>query len=123
MEYKFDFEKLEVWQLAKDLVKNLYQITKSFPESEKYGQVSQINRAAVSVSANIAEGSSRIGIKDKSYFYSNAYSSLVELLSHLIISNELEYLNNEDYHDMRRQIYEISNKLNALYKSLRNKNL
>ncbi len=123
MEYKFSFEKLDVWQLAKDLVKKLYQITKTVPESEKFGVVSQINRAAISVTANIAEGSSRIGKKDQSRFYVMAYSSLLELTSHLIITKELGFIKDDELKDLRIQISEISNKLNALNKSTKTKRL
>jgi len=98
-DYKFSFEKLNVWHLAKDLTIKIYKITSKFPSSEKYGLVSQINRAAISVPSNIAEGSSRIGLKDKSHFYSIAYSSLMELVSHLMIAKELEFLNNNKFID------------------------
>jgi four helix bundle protein len=120
--YKFSFEKLDVWQLAKELVKDLYQITNSFPGSEKYGLISQINRSAISVTANIAEGSSRIGKKDQSRFYIMAYSSLLELTSHLIIATELGIIKEENLKELRIQIAEISNKLNALNKSTKTKN-
>ena len=95
VEYNFAFEKLEVWQLAKSLAVKIYTITNSFPATERYGIVSQINRAAFFVPANIAEGSSRISSKDKSRFYSIAYSSLMELISHLIIAKELGFLSEE----------------------------
>ncbi len=117
MEYKFAFEKLDVWQLVKDLAVKIYTITNSFPASERFGIVSQINRAVISVPANIAEGSSRIGSKDKSRFYTIAYSSLMELISHLIIAKELRFLSEKRYNELKDQIYEISNKLNALHKS------
>ena len=117
VEYNFAFEKLEVWQLAKSLAVKIYTITNSFPATERYGIVSQINRAAFSVPANIAEGSSRIGSKDKSRFYSIAYSSLMEPISHLIIAKELGFLSEERYYEIKDQIYEVSNKINALYKS------
>ena len=96
MEYKFAFEKLEVWQLAKNLAVKIYKTTNSFPAGERYGIISQINRAVMSVTANIAEGSSRMGSKDKSRFYSIAYSSLMELVSHLIIAKELGFLSEGD---------------------------
>jgi len=117
MTYKFSFEKLDVWQLAKELVKKIYQITKAFRDGERYGLISQINRSAISVTANIAEGSSRIGKKDQSRFYVMAYSSLLELTSHLIITNELGFIKDDELKDLRIQISELSNKLNALNKS------
>lgn len=115
--HTFGFEKLEVWQRSKDLVIEIYKITKSFPSEEKFGIISQINRAAISVPSNIAEGSSRKGKKDKLHFYSIAYSSLMELVSHLAIARDLEFLTEENYACLKNIIFEISNKLNALYNS------
>ena len=68
--YLFPFEKLEVWQLAKELALNIYNISKKFPSNEQYGLTSQINRAAISVASNLAEGSSRTSQKDQAYFHS-----------------------------------------------------
>ena len=94
-----------------------------FPREEKYGIVTQINRAALSIPANITEGSSRVGLKNQSNFYSIAYSSLMELISHLIIANVLDFITSEKLNDLKSTIYEIANKLNALYKSNRPKQL
>jgi four helix bundle protein len=117
MRHQFAFEKLDVWQLAKKLVAEIYKITNSYPSQEKFGIISQINRAAISVSANIAEGSARVGGNAQSRFYIVAYSSLLELASHLLISIEIGLLKQEDYDKIDKLILEISNKLNALYKS------
>ena len=65
MFYKFSFEKLEVWQLSKDFIKEIYKITKRFPINEQFGLVSQINRASVSVASNLADGTSRVSYKDQ----------------------------------------------------------
>ena len=59
-EYLFPFEKLEVWQLAKELTLAIYNVSKRFPANEQYGLISQINRAVISVASNLAEGRSRI---------------------------------------------------------------
>lgn len=61
MEHHYGFEKLEVWQKARELVKEIYLISNQFPSDERYGLVSQIRRAAISVSSNMAEGSTRWG--------------------------------------------------------------
>lgn len=63
MSYTYTFEKLEVWQLSRSFVKEVYELTKSFPKDEQYGLSNQIRRAAVSISSNIAEGSSRLNNK------------------------------------------------------------
>ncbi|MFN0293165.1 four helix bundle protein [Pedobacter helvus] len=79
MNYTYTFEKLEVWQLSRSFVKELYEITKSFPKDEQYGLTSQIRRAAVSISSNIAEVSSRLTTKDKAHFTMIAFSSTMEV--------------------------------------------
>lgn len=111
----FGFEKLEVWKDAKVLTILVYKVTKDFPSDEKYGLVSQMRRAVISVSSNIAEGSSRISPKDQAHFYQIAFSSLMEVLSQIIISVELGYIGDQD--SFRLEISKIANKLNALRKS------
>ena len=110
----FGFEKLVVWQQSKDLVLLIYKTTKGFPKEEKYGIVDQVKRAAVSVSANIAEGTSRFSGKEQAHFSQMAYSSLMEVLSHLYVANGLGYLKESDLDDIKKSILEISNLLNAL---------
>jgi four helix bundle protein len=114
MNYTYSFEKLDVWQLSRKLVTDIYMVTKGFPKEEQFGITSQIRRAAISVSSNIAEGSSRTGIKDQSQFSVIAYSSLMELLCQLILSFDLNFISSAQYSDIRSKIEEISNKLNAL---------
>jgi four helix bundle protein len=76
-----------------------------------------MRRASVSVSSNIAEGSSRTSIKDQAHFYQIAYSSLMELLNQVIISKDLEFINEDHETQIRIIIGKVSNKLNALRKS------
>ncbi len=116
--YTYPFEKLDVWQLAKQLVVKIYSLTKGFPSDEKFGIVNQMCRAAVSVSSNIAEGSSRNSKKDQANFYGMAYSSLMELLNQLIISNELSWISSEELSIIRKDIEVVSFKINALRKSI-----
>ena len=118
--YTYYFEKLNVWKLSKDLVKDIYSITNKFPDYEIYGIVSQIRRAAVSVPTNISEGSARITIKDRGHFYMISYSSLMEVLNLIIISYEIQYISESDYEQLRLKINEISNKINALYRANKN---
>mgnify|MGYP006170151835 FL=1 len=91
--YIFSFEKLDVWKNAKDLVIDIYKLTKLFPNDEIYGLISQIRRSTVSISTNIAEGTSRNSNKDKNHFLTISYSSAMETLNHLIISKDLVKLN------------------------------
>ena len=115
--YTFSFEKLKVWQESIELVKSIYTETRKFPDEEKFGLVSQLRRASVSISSNLAEGTSRNTNNDKARFTTIAYSSLMEVLNQLIISKELEMLHEEVYNELRPQVEKIANMLNALKKS------
>jgi len=115
--YVFSFEKLNVWKESILLVKNIYRLTKNFPSEEKFGLTSQLRRATVSISSNIAEGTSRSTNKDKAHFTTISFSSTMEVLNQLIIAKELEFISEEDYTETRAQIYKISNMLNALRKT------
>lgn len=117
MDYLFAFEKLDVWKLAKEFSIEIYGVTKNFPPEERFGLVSQMNRAAVSVASNIAEGSARKGPKDKANFYQIAYSSLMEVTSQILIARELGLIEDENHKILRSRVLELSNKLNALYNS------
>ncbi len=114
MNHQYGFEKLEVWKLAKAFVINIYKLTKNFPDSEKYGLVSQLNRAAVSIASNLAEGASRTSSRDQAHFSQLAYSSLMEVVCQLIIANELNYLDDDELLKLRKLSEEISNKINSL---------
>lgn len=121
MEYKYCFEKLKVWQNSRQLTAIIYEITKSFPKEERYCLVDQIRRAIISVSSNLAEGSSRNSARDQAHFTNLAYSSLMEVLNQLYISNDLNYITGEVFSELKNKISEISNQLNALRNSQLNK--
>ena len=112
--YTFSFERLEVWNKSRFLTKNIYYLTKDFPDYEKFGIISQLRRAVISVCSNIAEGSSRKSKKDQSHFYNVAFSSLMETLNQLIISNDLDYLESNVLSELRNEIHTISLMLNRL---------
>ena len=109
--YLFSFEKLEVWQLARELTRLLYKTTSNFPPAEKFGLISQIRRAAVSVAANIAEGSSRMSPKDQARFTVFSFSSLIEVFNHLTIATDLDYIDEYLLNDYRKRIQLLSVKL------------
>jgi four helix bundle protein len=113
----YAFEKLEVWQKSRLLVKKVYMITEKFPIEESYGLTSQLRRASVSVSSNIAEGSTRWGKRDKARFYEIAYGSLIEVMNQLILSADLDFMDEDELDAIKPQINEISRMLDALYKS------
>lgn len=115
---EFYFEKLEVWKEARIFTREIYTVSKNFPDEEKFGLTSQIRRSAMSIAANIAEGSSRKTDKDKARFINVAYSSAIEVLNYLILSNDLEWLKEEEYIALREKIEKITNQLNSFYKVL-----
>ena len=114
MEYKYSFEKLEVWNDARSLVKMIYLQTDNFPEKERFGLSSQMQRAVVSIVSNIAEGVSRNSVKEKIRFVELAYGSLMELYCQLYVSVDLDYLTPNTFTLIKAEIDKIANKANAL---------
>ena len=96
---------------------SIYELTSTFPKTEIYGLSSQIQRAAVSVSSNIAEGSVRFSSKEQSRFYEVAFGSLMEVINQSILAKRLSYISDDNYLELRNSIEEISRMLNALSKS------
>ena len=115
--YQYSFEKLEVWQLSRELVKEIYRVTSSFPIEEQFGLTRQLRRASISISSNLAEGSSRKSWKDQAHFTQMSFGSLMEVLNQLIISVDLEMINKNDLDDLRPKIEMIGNKLNSFRNS------
>ncbi len=113
----YAFENLEVWQKSRKLVKSVYQLTDTFPEEEKFGLTSQLRRASISVSSNIAEGSTRWSRKDQARFYEIAFGSLIEVLNQMILSNDLNFLLDDSLKNIRVDIDSIGRMLNSLHKS------
>ena len=105
---------LKVWKKSVDLVEEIYKITKEFPKEELYGLISQIRRAAVSISANIAEGAARNSNKEFIQFLYVALGSLSELETELIISERIGYL--KDGEIIFKKIIEIRKLLLGLIK-------
>lgn len=97
---------------------SIYSITQKLPENEKYGLVSQMRRAAVSVPANIAEGFKRKGNKDKIRFYNIAQASLEELRYYIILCNDLNY---GSYNELDNKFTSIGKMLNRLVDTINNK--
>lgn len=114
---KYSFENLIVWQKSIKLSVSIYKITKEYPKDELFGLVSQMRRSATSISSNIAEGSGRHSQKDKSRFTVIAFGSALELLNQLIISVQLEYISENQYQEIRKDIEEITFMLDKLHKS------
>ncbi len=89
------FRQLKVWQEAHKLVLMVYQVTEDYPGDERFGLVSQMRRAAVSIPANIAEGFKRRGIQDKIRFYNISEGSLEEIKYFFILSKDLGYISSD----------------------------
>jgi len=109
------FKDLLVWQKAHELVMEIYKITKTFPQEERFGLVSQMRRGAVSIPSNIAEGFVKRSIRDKNNFYNVAQGSLEELKYYLILSEDLGYAQNEN---LLLKADEVGKLLNRLLSSL-----
>ena len=109
------FQQLEAWQEGHKLVLAVYSVTKHFSDDERFGLVSQMRRAAVSVPANIAEGFKRRGIQDKIRFYNISEGSLEELKYYLILSKDLDYISSNE--TMMSQSETVGRLLNGLITS------
>lgn len=114
-----DFRKLSVWQKAHLLTLAVYKTTAHFPKEELYGLTSQIRRACISIPANIAEGCGKGGDTEFGRFLQIAQSSASELDYHLLLSHELNYLTDNDYDALSRQIEEVRRMLTTLTKRVK----
>ncbi len=117
MDYKYSFEKLDVWQDARKFVTEIYKVSGTFPSEEKFGLCSQLQRASVSVVSNIAEGVSRQSDKEKIRFIEISYGSLMEVYCQLYISLDLKYLTMDQFETCKMRIDAIARQLSALIKA------
>lgn len=113
-----NFKELLVWQKSIDFVTEIYRTTETFPKAEIYGLVSQIRRAAISIPSNIAEGNSRRSKPDYLQFLKISRGSCAEVETHLVISKNLKFLNENEYLKLNERIIEISKMLNGLINAL-----
>lgn len=114
------YRQLTVWQRAMELVKAVYLLTKSLPDSEKFGITSQLQRAAISIPANIAEGWGRSHRGEYLHHLSFARGSLMEIETLLIVTKELELLPKESIKGTWDLSQEVGKMLTALIASLQN---
>ncbi len=113
-----NFKELKIWQKSRVLTKEVYLLTKSYPEEERFGLVSQIRRAVVSIPSNIAEGSGRNSSRDFRRFLNIALASAFELETQIIISFDLHYLSERDYLEISAKIQEVQKMIYGYRKSL-----
>lgn len=111
-----NYKQLDVWNRAIELATGLYSLTKSFPKEEKYGLVSQMRKAAVSISSNIAEGAGRNSDNEFRHFLTVAFGSCSELETQLIISHKLNYLSQQNFAELNSQLVEVQKMIFSLIK-------
>ena len=116
-----NFRELKVWQKSICMVKNIYVSTASFPKSETYGIVAQIQRAAVSIPANISEGCGRNSDKELSRFLDIALGSAFELFTLITLSVELNFIDKIESESILHEISEIQKMIYGLKQKLNNK--
>jgi len=114
---EFSFEKLIVYQKAKEYVKVVYSLLHKFPSEERFAMCDQLRRASVSVISNIAEGTSRQTSKDKCHFLDIAYGSLMETYSQLDLARDLDYITDHDINDIKLRGIELLRLLASLKRS------
>jgi len=112
------YKDLQVWRRGMSLAKELYRFTASFPAEERYGLVSQIRRAAVSVPSNIAEGQARHGTREFLQFLSHASGSLAELETQVLLSIDLGYSAEANASAILKEIAELQRMLAAIRRKL-----
>jgi len=115
------FRDLRVWQAAMDLVEHIYRLTQNFPKSELYGLTSQLQRAAVSVPSNIAEGHTREHTKEFLHHLSIAQASLTELETQLEIAVRLKYVGAAEVNFVLEQVVSLGKQQYALRNALRDR--
>ena len=113
------FTDLFAWQEGHKLVIEVYKITKNFPKEEMFGLTSQLRRAVVSITSNIAEGFSRRTYSDKAHFYSMAQGSVTEVQNQLIIARDILYISIATYNKVFELSIVVHKIINGLVKSTR----
>lgn len=115
----YTFKDIKVWRKAHELVLEIYKVTKLFPISETYGLTAQLKRSAASIATNIVEGYKRKSVKDFAHFLNMADSSLEETKYHLLLANDLKYIDENNYKHLIMMTEDVGRILNGFQKSLR----
>lgn len=113
------FRDLEVWRVSMDLVVKVYEITREFPKSEQFGLASQLQRSAVSIPSNIAEGSGRGTKRDFAHFLDQARGSLFEVITQLEISRSLSFGNSDEIKAIQMEYEILGMRINALISTMK----
>ena len=112
---EYNYQKLDVYKVAKELVQQVYVLLKEYPSEEKYALCDQIRRAVISVPANIAEGMGRTSKKEQKHFLEIAYGSLMEVQCLLDISTDLGYISKDSYNFINTLIFRVATMINKLH--------
>ena len=115
-----NFKELIIWKRSVDLAVKVYQLSKDFPNEEKFGLTSQITRSAVSIGSNIAEGSGRNTDKDFNNFLGIALGSSFELDTQLIIANKIGIIDDEKFKSISSEILEVQKMINGFKRKILN---
>lgn len=110
----FRHESLAVWNASVELAASVYDVTNTFPVDERFGLVSQLRRASISISSNIAGGNGRSSARDRIRFTEIAYGSLLEVSSQLAVARRLNFVTLDTHDDLRLQLAEIARMLTGL---------
>ena len=111
-------EELDVFKLSHSLALEIFEITKSFPEEEKFGFISQMRRAAYSVPINLMEGAHRLGSKEYRQFVGIAKGSAGEIKYQLLLVKDLKYISEDRYSNFKQKYERVSQMLTKLARSL-----
>jgi four helix bundle protein len=114
-------EKLDVWKKSIEMVTSVYDMTRTFPVDERFGLISQIRRAGVSIPANIAEGAARQSDKEFCQFLSIAQGSASELETELLIAKNLGYISTKQYEEIYEEINTIARMIVGLSKTVKSR--
>ena len=114
-----DFRSLEVWGKAHLLTLATYKFTTTFPETERFGLISQMRRASVSIAANIAEGCGRGSPAELAHFLSISFGSASELQYHLLLARDLNLLSEQGHEGLEDQVTEVKRMLSSLMRKLK----
>ena len=116
------YRKLDAYNKAQEVVKNVYVLLKKFPKEEQFALCSQLRRAAVSITSNIAEGVTRYSYRDKVHFLEVAYGSLMEVMSQLEVAYSLGYITQSDLQNIELLVVQVARLLTSLQYSYMPKN-
>ena len=119
IQYNFSFRKLNVYQISRTLVKDIYELVNAFPPNEKYALGDQMRRAVVSIPSNIAEGTAKTSPKDQFRFLEISYGSLMELMCQAEIALDLQYINQDQFSLIETEIGDIYKMLSSMQAALK----